>query len=185
MHKALHNAIWYGKLAAMCLLLSVAPGAATAPVPGYALHIPVSSLAFALSRAKHFQRGHASALASRCLAAARLLLPATPLDDALAALMSSGSMALPLLADLVARRPLSPGQWQRIPAHCTGLAAALPAVMERSEDEAGYLVAHLTVDDRRRLRTAALCLLRAQRAAGIELPTDLVRRMLALGLSGG
>ena len=112
------------------------------------------------------------------LQVARLLLPHTPPEGALAALAAAGDVALPLFADLAACHALSTSQWQCVPAPCPGLRAALPAVLARSEAEAGWLVSRLPAPARTRLRVAALCLARAQRMLGIELERALVRRML-------
>ena len=43
----------------------------------------------------------------------------------------------------VARQPLTPAGWERVPSPCPGLGAALPAVMAHSDAEAAALVAHL------------------------------------------
>jgi len=53
-------------------------------------------------------------------------------------------------------------------------------VLARSPAEAGLLVGHLPSADRQLLRTAALCLARAQKAAGALLHTPIVWRILAL-----
>ena len=60
-----------------------------------------------------------------------------------------------------------------------GLAAALPAVLCRSEAEAALLVRRLPVGERQRLRTAALCLARAQRVHNVQLPPPILRLLLA------
>ena len=83
-----------------------------------------------------------------------------------------------LFAPLVARQPLAPAEWQRVPTPCPGLGAALPAVLARSEAEAALLVEHLPAADLERLRTAALCLRRAERVSGLELPAELLRPLL-------
>jgi hypothetical protein len=72
--------------------------------------------------------------------------------------------AFPLFAVLVARQPLTTGDWSLVPQPCPGLGSALPAVLARSDFEARLLVAHLPPEEQRRLRTCALCLARAQRA---------------------
>ena len=90
-----------------------------------------------------------------------------------------GSM-LPLYADVAARLPLTPDDWELVPAGCCqGLGAALPAVLARSPSEAAQLVARLTEGEKERLRTAALCLARAQRTLQLDLPPPLLRRLLA------
>ena len=74
-------------------------------------------------------------LPSAASPAVRLLLPASPPEAALATALSApekaGQMALPLFADLAACTALAPEQWQRMPAPCPGLGAALPAVLAR------------------------------------------------------
>lgn len=89
----------------------------------------------------------------------------------------------PLYASLAARQPLAAAEWALVPAPCPGLAAALPAVQQRSEAEAALLVARLPAADKQRLRTAALCLAHAERHGRLPpLPTPLVARLLALSL---
>ena len=90
---------------------------------------------------------------------------------------------LPCPVCLTVFQLLLPSQWQRVPAPCPGLGAALPAVLARSEAEAGCLVGRLPVKERAWLRTAALCLGRAQRMEGVELERVLMGRMLALALA--
>ena len=51
-----------------------------------------------------------------------------------------GSEAAQLYVLVVACQPLAPGEWARIPGALPGLAAALPAVLDRSAEEAGLLV---------------------------------------------
>ena len=114
------------------------------------------------------------------LEAARLLLPGTPPEYALTALEEAGEVALPLFATLAACTALSPEQWQRVPAPCAGLGAALPAVLARSAAEAALLVDHLPAEGRQRLRTGALCLVRAQKECRLELPASVLGQVLAL-----
>ena len=92
----------------------------------------------------------------------------------------------PLYVLLAARQPLTPADWQQLPAPCPGLGAALPAVLARSEAEAAQLVAHLPPADKQRLRTAALCIRRVERSGGLHLPAELQRPLLlaALGARG-
>ena len=59
-----------------------------------------------------------------------------------------------------------------------GLAAALPAVLCRSEAEAALLVRRLPVGERQRLRTAAPCLARAQHVHSLQLPSPILRLLL-------
>ena len=114
------------------------------------------------------------------LSIVRLMLPLVPPDVSLPALASRKSdHALLLYPTLVAAWPLTPAQWQQVPSPCPGLAAALPAVLSRSDAEAASLVAHLPATNRARLRTAALALHRSQRCWDVSLPADLTRRILA------
>ena len=158
----------------MRLLLGAAPAAAAAKAGGPLASLP---LKVSLIRAMHATE---AADRARRLEAARLLLPATPPKGALAALAAAGDLALPLIADLAACTALSPAQWQRVPAPCPGLGAALPAVLARSMTEAALLVGRLPVEVRERLRTGALCLGWAQRVLGVELERALVGQVLAL-----
>lgn len=84
-----------------------------------------------------------------------------------------------LYLPLVARQPLTFAEWARVPAPSPGLGAVLPAVLMRSKAEAEALVAHLPEADRQRLRTAALCLARAQRRCRVHLPAELAGPQLA------
>lgn len=85
---------------------------------------------------------------------------------------------LDLYAPLVARQPLTSAEWARVPSPCPALGAALPAVLERGEDEAALLVQRLPAAERERLRTAALCLRRVERSGDVSLPTAIVRSLL-------
>lgn len=86
---------------------------------------------------------------------------------------------LSLYAPLAARQPLTPVEWARVPVPCPGLSAALPAVLARSEAEAGHLVRCLPAADRQRLRTAAQCIRRVERRWRLSLPSELLRPLLA------
>ena len=101
----------------------------------------------------------------------------------LESLRHSLNHTLPLFVDVAAGHPLTADEWQLVPSSCPGLATALPAVLERSPAEVALLVARLPEPQRRRLRTAALALHRAQVVAGAALPQPLVWRILATGLS--
>ena len=90
---------------------------------------------------------------------------------------------LPLFADVASRYPLSLADWQLVPSPCPGLAAALPAVLDRSAAEAAQLVARLPEAEWLRLRTAALSLHRAQAVAGLSLPQPLLWRILAAAMA--
>eukprot|EP00887_Chlorella_sp_A99_P001679 scaffold8.g1679.t1 len=83
------------------------------------------------------------------------------------------------LADLAARRALSPADWAALPTPCPGLARALPAILARSPAEAAQLVAHLPAAARGRLHALLLSLARVQRQLRLELPEAVVRRILA------
>lgn len=90
------------------------------------------------------------------LSIARLLLPVSGPVVSLGALKSAHAEAQPLYADLAALFALSAAEWERVPAPCTGLGRALPAVLERSDAEARQLVRRLSLVEQQRLRTAAL-----------------------------
>ena len=87
-----------------------------------------------------------------------------------------------LLADLAARLPLSHEQWHSIPAPCPDLARALPAVLQRSAAEAGWLVGRLAEVQRARLRAATLSLAQAQQPNRCSLPAEVSGRILAQAL---
>jgi hypothetical protein len=88
--------------------------------------------------------------------------------------------ARPLYADLAASRRMTRWQWRKLRRVCPPLAAALPAVLERSPAEARLLVQRLAARQRQRLRTFALCLVRAQRKARASLPAEVTGRILAM-----
>ena len=167
----LHVAAFDGSAKVVRLLLEVAPAAAARRALG---RLP---LEVALSQARHYETDSDHA---RYLESARLLLPATPPEAAVLALEQAGEAELSLFADLAACTALSTEQWQRVPAPCPALGAALPTVLARSATEAALLVCHLPAEARQRLRTAALCLGRAQREHDLEVPAALVGQVLAL-----
>ena len=107
---------------------------------------------------------------------ARLLLLG-PAPELLAELSASGHAALPLYADLAASLSLTEVQWEQAPSRCAPLAAALPAVLARSQAEARLLMQHLPRAQKQRLRTCALCLVRGQRRARATLPAELTGRI--------
>ena len=112
---------------------------------------------------------------------ARCLLRAAPaVQPSLGILLQSGGESAYLYADLAACLPLSREQWHSIPAPCPDLARALPAVLERSAAEAGWLVGLLAEEQRARLRAAALSLAWAQQQSRTVLPAELSGRILAL-----
>ena len=178
----LHAAAAGGNPAAVKVLLGAAPAIAEARTGAFGVFPSGGGplpLELALDSAQHHSSLGAEDRAASCIEAARLLLPASPLQAALAALALAGSGALPLFADLAACRPLSAAQWQRVPPACPALGSALPAVLQRSEAEAGLLVHRMKETERCRLRTAALCLARAGRRAGAALPAAVAGSILA------
>ena len=170
----LHYAAEYGRVAAARLLADAAPAVAAVRArdpPEIPLYIALwgasNSLRLGFPAPEHIET-------------ARALLPATPAEEALSVLEQAGAeLAPPLFPILAASQALSPGQWERV-WDGSHLGAALPAVLARSEAEAGLLVRRLPAEERQRLRTAALCLERAQRRLGVELPGAVVGRVLAL-----
>ena len=99
-------------------------------------------------------------------------------------LPAEAAEALTLYATVVAHLPLMPDEWQDVPSSCLGLGTALPAVLHRSAAEAAQLVRHLPSADRERMCTATLCLARAQRVYGVELPADIVVPLLVNAVAG-
>ena len=88
---------------------------------------------------------------------------------------------LTLYAPLVARQPLAPAEWARVPSPCPRLAAVLPAVLERSEAEAALLVRRLPPADRKRLRTRGAL----PEARGAAAPPEPASRAAAPAAAGG
>lgn len=145
----------------------------------------VECLGIALTKAVKSQHGGGGILTpAEYVAIAGLLLHALLLDGQQPAPLSSlccgGELALPLYADVVLARALTAEQWQLVPAPCPGLGCTLPSVLERSEAEAALLVAHMPAAKQQRLRTAALCLHRAQKRTRVALPSSIVGRLMAL-----
>ena len=179
------------------LLLDAAPDTAaslvdgTAPVQHAAMHgnaaaarllrqaTPVGCLE-ALQTAVCMAVREAPDEAQAYLDTARALLPAVQPAEALPLLVARGDLTLPLFPELAMDWPLTAAQWQQVPSPCPGLGRALPAVHQRSEEEAALLVAHLPPADSTRLRTFALALHRSQRRLGIHLPSELVHHLLSL-----
>ncbi|KAI3433479.1 hypothetical protein D9Q98_003291 [Chlorella vulgaris] len=120
-----------------------------------------------------------------CFDAARCFVAAGPAAAVLAALPAVPE-ALPLFADFFIARSTHltceewTAAWSAVPAPCPGLMRALPAVLAHSAEQARHLVQHLPPADVKRLRTAALCLARAQYRRGIFLPNPVVWKILAL-----
>ena len=170
----LHLAAQFGTADTVRLLLEAAPSAATTKNKNGELPLKCALFRMTVTDLEHVAK----------LEAARLLLSATPPEHALSALVIASRLSrdgnISLIANLAACTALSRAQWQRVPAHYPGLGAALPAVLARSTAEAALLVGRLPADERRRLRAGALCLGRAQRVLGVELPTALVGQVLAL-----
>ena len=134
----------------------------------------------ALKTAVHMAVREAPDEAQAGLKTARALLPAVQPAEALRLLTARGALSLPLFADLAAHWRLTGAQWQQVPCPCPGLGRALPAVHQRSEEEAALLVAHLPPADSARLQTFALALHRSQRRLDIHLPNELVHHLLSL-----
>lgn len=106
--------------------------------------------------------------------------PAADLVSALAA-ADEEEVAARLVPQLVARWRLTALEWGLLPASVPGLWRVLPAVLERSAEEAAALVLHMMAEEREQMWTAALCLARLQRCQGRELPPDVLATILALG----
>ena len=173
----LHSAAANNQVAAMRLLLAAAPEAATAVNPD-----GQTPLQYVLSLPGALQPG-GSEEQPECTDAVRCLLSAGPGPAVVAALAAAGTAAQPFIADFVLQRqPLSAEEWAAVPAPCPGLRHALPAVLERSAQQAQQLVRHLPAHDAARLRCGALCLGRAQRRCRVFLPLPLVWRVLGLSL---
>ena len=201
----LHFATECGNIEVMKLLLSAAPAAAAvlstnklAPIHAAALSSNAAAvqllleaapeLPFAqddlgetpLHKALRYRFDHP---AEQVTETARCPLPAAPaVQPGLEDLLLYGQTSATLFADLVARLPLSQEQWRSIPAPCPDLARALPAVLQRSESEAGWLVGRLTEGQRATLRAVALSLAQAQQHSSTVLPAELSGRILALCL---
>lgn len=201
----LHITALSGRLQCVAALLAAGAGPlAAAGQPGWtALHCAVdasdleSSEAIALhllANAPHLARLSNScgllpldgALRRRRFNLALLLLERGALPPAsklLADLEEHTPVPSYLYVPLVARQPLTPAEWKRVPSPCDGLGAALPAVLARSEAEAALLVSHLPAKACERLRTAALCIKRAERRWRVSLPAELLRPLLAAAVA--
>lgn len=136
-------------------------------------HLPIEAAL------RHAAAAGTDALRSACVQAACILARVGPVAPVQAALAAAGGVARPAYAGLVAGHVLTAEQWAHVPTPCAGLGAALPEVLQRSEPEAALLVAHLSAAERARLQAAALCLARAQRDLGIDLPAPLTQCVLA------
>lgn len=171
----LHLAVDCGSAEAVQLLLEVAPASATRKDSCGAT--PLESLMGLISSFGFWDDNHRRS--------ARLLLAAPGQDPRCMhqSLNVGRPLSLPLFPDVVARYPLTPADWQLIPSPCPDLAAVLPIVLLRLPAEAALLVARLPRRARRRLRTAALSLHRAQATLDIFQPQQLVWRILAACLA--
>ena len=181
---------------ALQLLLEAAPVAAAVRAPSFCSTNPLTGLrvglvlplTYAIELAARESGPDAAAADERV----RLILHATPTDHALGAMWQAQERGLPLYAELVRSRPLDTHQWEELrcmrrydappwddtPCVFPGLAAALPAVLARSEAEAGRLLSLLPAEARERLHTAALCLARVERRLEATLPPPVVRRLI-------
>ena len=125
----IHRAALFNNAAAVQLLLEAAPELASA-LDAYGstpLHLVL--------------RSGINTSPQQVMETARRLLGAAPaVQPALEILLQYSQRSACLFADLVARLPLSQEQWHSIPAPCPDLARSLPAVLERSTAEAGWLV---------------------------------------------
>ena len=156
----LHLAACYGHERVVQALVAAAPGAAA-------------------MRSNSGKTPLQTAVVHRRIAAAHHLLLG-PTSDLLKALAIDCDKAQPLYADLAASRRMTRWQWRKLRRVCPPLAAALHAVLERSPAEARLLVQRLAARQRQRLRTFALCLVRAQRKARASLPAEVTGRILAM-----
>ena len=138
------------------------------------------ALQTALEHAPAAAAGTAPGDVQAYLDTARALLPAVQPAEALPLLAAGGDLTLPLFPDLAAHWPLTAAEWQQVPSPCHGLGRALPAVLQRSNEEAALLVAHPQPADSTRLQTFALALHRSQRLLDIHLPNELVHHLLSL-----
>lgn len=184
----LHAAVHHSNLGAVRALLEAAPAVAgwEAMYSGLFPRLPLDTCLHCIGPTTI---GVGNSVMGECpcfnharLEMARVLLLATPTEPALAALRTSAvAVSRLLFPHLAASRPLTPAQWAHVP--CLGLGAVLRAVLARSPTEAAALAARLPEEERQRLRCAALCLGRAQRQRGAELPAPLVGRIVGLAMA--
>lgn len=201
---ALHEACWRDSSACVAALLAAGADAAVYDSSFTLLHCAMQANSAGAVRALLAAAPQAAwapdsrgdtlplelALRHDGLEAALVLLQHATLQPASKLLMllkdarrSNNSAMQRLYVPLAARQPLTAEQWSRLPMPCTGLGAALAAVLQRSADEAGRLVRHLPAEDAARLRTAALCLEQVQRRRRVALPPEVTRRLLAQALA--
>ncbi|EFN53976.1 hypothetical protein CHLNCDRAFT_135921 [Chlorella variabilis] len=201
----LHHAADRGNLEAMKLLLAAAPQAAAAmdsnsqaPIHRAADASHAAAVQLLLEAAPELAFAPDAAggdtplhlilrswyIAQRGVEAARCLVRAAPaVQPALDLCVDAWPHSAILFADLAACLPLSQEHWRSIPEPCPDLARALPAVLQRSAAEAGWLVGRLNASQQARLRAAALSLARAQRQSSTVLAAELSGRILALALA--
>ncbi|PSC73592.1 4-hydroxy-3-methylbut-2-enyl diphosphate reductase [Micractinium conductrix] len=108
----------------------------------------------------------------------RLLLRSA--GPAAAGAQAEGGYSPVLAAAASGPRAADSEEWALVPAGCPGLAGALRAALWSSPQQAQQLVARVPRSDAQRLRAAALCLARAQRAADAPLPVALLQHILCL-----
>ena len=174
---ALHVAATGGSSARVRMLLEAAPAAAAMEDSQGRAPLEVALRAVADPNPDVWVGAKFSALVL-----ARAAPPPCPKAGArvFARLKSMGRLGLHFYPDLATNWDLTVLGWQQVPSPCPFIGAALPAVLERSEAKAALLVQHMTDDDRRHLRTLALCLGAAGRRGLLpQLPTPILHRLLA------
>lgn len=168
----LHYADWVGTIRP---LLQAAPGAA--------LMLDSRGLTPATAAI-----GRHSIEAAQCLLAEAPLQPTHEVEAALAAAIHSAGVSrlrqwdIMLVASILAAREnvqLGSHDWYSPGVIVDrGLAVWLPAMLRHSDAAAARLMAFLPPVDRERLRTLALCLVRAERTLSVQLPPPITRRLL-------
>lgn len=165
----LHTAANSANTAAVQLLLEAAPHTATAQMAdGKTSLIFACNLAFLSDiRANVPILGTLDVrLMADCVQTIRTIVPAAPVSDALRRLLviMYVDALVPVFVGLAVGSPLSRFEWIMFPSKKPCLAAALPAVMKRSEAEAAQLVRLLPCAQRLHLRQAALAAPSGRRA---------------------
>lgn len=158
------------------LLLQAAPQ--TAYLPDGAGRVPLQhGLRAATSTAGWLNRAEAHA-------AVRVLMACGPLELPLRMVAPYCPEHCSFVIDLLTVRsePLSAARWDLIPSPCPGLGRALPARLAVSPEQARQVVRRLPPADQLRLRSAALCMHRAQHVTGTALPGPIVSRILAMAM---
>lgn len=162
----LHHAAFRGRTCVLPLLLAAAPQAALAK--DGAARTPLEAALVC---------GHMETARSL------LELQLRPASEVLCLLVIyDSSLVRPLFATVVERQPLTASEWALVPAPCPCLVALLPFVLARSASEAALLVGHLLPTCKQRLRSAAMCLARAQEQLETPLPLPIVWRIMALSV---